>query len=179
MQIPKWAWYTGGGFFALYVLSLNVTTTPGRVDAVRTTLTQAQAKEVLLNALRKALGREPTKAEFNMLLAQSSFETANWKSMFNWNFGNSVIGSATGQWFTLKNDAAEPLALRHHYRVFYSAQEGADYYVNLLKNRFTQAWALLGSGSTAAFAQALKNKNYYEAPVSSYAAGLSARYGLA
>lgn len=111
-----------------------------------------------------------------MLLAQSSFETAVWQSMFNWNFGNSVVGKSGAKWFTLKNDANRPLEKRHHYRVFDTAVDGAAYYVHLLHTRYPEAWALLGSGDTLAFAKALKLHGYYEATIEQYAAGLAARY---
>ncbi len=149
----------------------------GRIpEAMHTRLTPDEARQVLGAALRHELGRSPTSAELGMLLAQSALETAHWQSMFNWNFGNSVVGSSGAHWFTLRNDADRPLEQRHHYRVFPDAFTGAAYYVHLLHARFPEAYDLLGSGDSLAFAQALKKHGYYEAPVSTYAAGLAQTY---
>ncbi len=151
-------------------------TEPGRIYATRTKLSEAQAREAFTAALRLELHRDPTPAELCMLLAQSAFETADWSSMFCWNFGNSVVGGSGAKWFTLKDDADRAIEKRHHYRVFDSATQGAAYYVHLLHARFTKAWPLIGSGDTHAFAAALKAQSYYEATLEHYAAGLAQKY---
>jgi len=162
----------------LYSVVKIMAETANRVDAVRTKLTVKQAKDVLAKALTVELGRNPTTNELAMLVAQSAFETANWQSMFHWNFGNSVVGASNGKWYTLKNDANLPLESRHKYKVFSNANEGALYYVKLLHKQFPKAFALLGSNDTKAFAQALKDSHYYETTVDKYAAGLNSRLTL-
>lgn len=149
---------------------------PGRIYATRTRLTEAQAREAFTTALRAVLQRDPTPAELRMLIAQSAFETGDWTFMFNWNFGNAVVGGSGAHWFTLKNDADRPIEKRHHYRVFASPADGAAHYVHMLQTRFTKAWPLIGSGDTHAFATALKAQNYFEDELEHYAAGLAQKY---
>jgi hypothetical protein len=108
-----------------------------------------------------------------MLVAQSDLETRTWKAMWNWNFGNSVVGTSGALWFMIPGDTT------HHYRAFDSDVAGAQHYVNMLKRRFPKAWAVLGSEDTLVFAQALKDQRYYEAPVETYAQGLASRYANA
>lgn len=141
----------------------------GNVDAYRTKLTHAQAKSYLTSALKSVLGRQPTNSEIKMVVAQSDFETGGWSAMWNWNWGNSIATKGSA-WFMIPSDT------KHKYRPFSSAKEGALYYVNLLKSRFPNAWKILGSSDTTAFAEALKVHKYYEAPVETYAKGLAARY---
>lgn len=142
---------------------------PNQVTAVKTPLTNAQAKTLLSAALTNAFGRAPTSGELSMVMAQSALETGHWKSIFNYNFGNSV-GSTSNAWFALKGTPG------YHYKAFSSASEGSQYFVNLLKKTFTKAWSLLGSGNPAAFAQALHDQGYFESPVEQYAAGLTSLY---
>lgn len=173
----------GSGAIAVMLLLTQEVSTlqPGRVAAVRTKLTLAQAVEYLRGALRQKLGREPTTAELKMLVAQSSLETGRWQSMWNWNWGN--ITTTETPWYTL---GQEKLVGAHRYRPFSSAEEGAKYFVDFLARRYASAWAVLGSGNTTAFSAALKAGGYYEGDpaktkdqqIAAYAAGLKARYAL-
>src|SRR5258706_10884191 len=127
----------------------------GNVDANRTRLTRKEATSHITSALKTVLKRNPTKAEIKMVVAQSDLETGGWSAMWNWNWGNSVATKGSA-WFMIPSDT------KHKYRPFTSAKEGALYYVAMLKNRFSKAWKLLGSGDTAAFARALKDQKYFE-----------------
>lgn len=154
-------------------VAIKKTLEPGQVEPKNTRLTIPQARVTLKAALQNELGRVPTTAELKMLLAQSALETWDWKSMWNWNFGNIQVGSSGAQWFYLKHkDSSENL---NRYRTFGSAAEGAAYYVKKLHNQFTQAWNLLGSGDTTAFANALKAERYYTGDPAKYAEGLAAK----
>lgn len=120
------------------------------------------------------IGRTPTSAELAMLVAQSALETGNWSAMWNWNWGN--ITTSGVPWFTL---GAEKTVGAHHYRPFDSAAEGAAYFVSFLSHHYPEAFALLGSGNTVAFATALKARGYFEADPAKYAVGLDSRYSMA
>ena len=183
---PKQLFIGAGVVLGVLLLSSKTPGTPGagapgQVPAVKTTLTRAQARAALEKALQLKLGRWPTASELAMLAAQSALETGNWQKMWNYNWGN--ITTTGSPWFTL---GAEKLVGAHHYRPFNSVAEGATYYVDFLARRYPAAWALLGSGNTQAFSQALKAGGYYEGDpkkteeqkVASYAAGLDSRYAL-
>jgi hypothetical protein len=147
--------------------------TGGQVPAKKTPLTRAQAKAALKAAMASVLGRAPTPAELKMLVAQSDLETRGWAAMWNWNFGNLVVGSTGAPWFMIPSDTT------HKYHSFGNATEGALYWVGRMRKRFSAAWALLDSEDTYAFASALKSQSYYEAAVEDYASRLASRYALA
>lgn len=146
---------------------------PGQVEAKNTPLTIPQARAILKTALQTELGRAPTTAELKMLTAHSALETKDWSRMWNWSFGNIQVGSSGAKWFRLKHrDSSED---ENRYRAFESAEAGAAYYVKKLHSQFTQAWDLLGSGNTTAFANALKAKGYYTGDAAKYAKNLAAK----
>jgi hypothetical protein len=161
--------------------SATILATGGQVPAKRTTLTRTQAKAALKTAMTSVLGRAPTPAELKMLVAQSDLETRGWAAMWNWNFGNLVVGSTGAPWFMIPSDTT------HKYHSFGNAAEGAKYWVQRMQKRFSDAWALLNSEDTYAFAQALHDQSYYEGTaghspeqiVQDYASGLASRYALA
>jgi hypothetical protein len=153
--------------------SATILATGGQVPAKKTPLTRTQAKAALKTAMANVMGRAPTPAELKMLVAQSDLETRGWAAMWNWNFGNLVVGSTGAPWFAIPSDTT------HKYHSFGNATEGAKYWVQRMQKRFSDAWTLLDSEDTYAFAQALKDQHYYEAAVEDYANGLASRYALA
>lgn len=173
MGVPIAIWLVSGAAGAaatwLYRRSHARSLAPGQVEAVRTVLTSAQARGYLHAALRAELGREPTAAELAMVAAQSSFETRRWQAMWNWNYGN--ITTTRMPWFTLR---AEEIA--HRYKPYASAYDGARRYVAFLRRVYPEAWSLIGSGDTYAFANALKSRGYFEGNPAGYAAGLDTHY---
>lgn len=142
----------------------------GQVKPFRTVVSPEKAKSYLRKSFLKIMKRNPTSAELQMLAAHSAMETRRWQAMWWYNFGNSVATSSTKTWYTLKE------ASKHRYKAFKSAQEGSDYFVNLLKNRFSKAWSVLGSENPRLYAQALKEDRYYEAPIDKYTESLQANY---
>lgn len=138
------------------------------VPANLTAMTPSEARRPLNFALTQALGRNPTPQEISMLLAQSDFETATWRSLHNYNFGNLEV-TPGHPWYRLGSNP-------QHFRSYVSADEGATGMVYLIKNRYPKAFSLLGSGDPAAYAAALKERGYYTAPLALYTAGMRDRY---
>lgn len=171
-SLTPWIWIGG---FATLAVTLRTLLRPalaeGQVRAVRTPRTKSQARAELHDAFVAVAGHEPTAAQLSMLVAQSAYETGNWTAMWNWSWSN--ITTTSSPWYTL---GQEKTVGPHHYRPFSSAIEGATYYVSFLQQHYPDAWSVLGSGDTLAFAQALKNARFYETDVNTYAAGLNQHY---
>jgi hypothetical protein len=134
-----------------------------------TPLDAALAQQYLNSALGHALERAPTKSESAMIAAHSDFETATWRKMHNFNFGN--LETTPGHpWYRLGH-GSNP----QKFRSYVSPDEGATGMVFLIKSRYPKAFALLGSNDPAAYAKALRDRGYYTAPLATYAAGVQTR----
>jgi hypothetical protein len=132
-----------------------------------TPLPPVSARQYLDAALGHALDRVPTKTESAMIAAHSDFETAGWRKMHNFNFGNLEV-TPGHPWYRLKNNP-------QRFRSYVSPSEGAAGMVFLIKSHYPRAFALLGSGDPAGYAKALRDRGYYTASLATYAAGLQAR----
>lgn len=142
----------------------------GQVPPKQTKFTRDDALKLLRDAMLAATGMSPSSAELAMVAAQSAFETGQWRAIWHNNFGNSVLGSAKAQWYALTGTPG------YKYRVFPTAADGALYYVNLLMKRYPDAWALRGTGDTAAYVHALKLGHYFTGDEHNYAGGVKRFY---
>jgi len=136
--------------------------------ATLTPTSHTEAFRLLGGAFEDASGTRPSADALAMLAAQSAVETAGWKKMHRWNFGN--ITTKTGPFFRLVNDTA------HKYRIYQSAEDGARALVELLRDHYPEAWRLLGADDVRTYAEALKSRGYYEASPAEYAIALRSWY---
>lgn len=134
----------------------------------RTRLTEDEAREALLTALRQ-IGIEPTQDQLALILAQSSLETGAWQKLWHYNFGNMVRSVYPGNYY-LADDSGN---LRE-FRAYPDAPSGAlDYVKQILVRRPEWREGFL-TGDPYQYAKALKVRPaYYEASESRYAKSLA------
>lgn len=154
------------------------------VPAKKTPVTPAEMYAALRSAWVAKFGAEPSRASLLVLLAQSGIETADWRSMWNYNVGNVKRGK--GQpwtmlphvWEIIRGERVvfEPPHPQTHFRAFPDLEAGAAAYLDTMAGRFAKSWEAVVSGDPEAFARALKAQHYYTAPVDAYAKALAARF---
>lgn len=152
------------------------------IDDQLTPMTELEAAEALRDGWKLALGSEATLNQTGCLWAQSYLETAGWKSIHNWNWGN--IKKTSGHTWTMypcheylpdgKGGAIKqkffPPHVQTGFNAYEDAAQGAKEYIEFLKNRprYKDAWVGLMTGDLAEFNRGLKKGGYYTAPEDAY-----------
>ncbi len=150
------------------------------VEPKKTSVTRADLKGAITNALTKLNGSAPSQSLVDTLTAQASLETASGASMYNFNFGGIKGASPAGNTAVLKTHevlGGKDVVIKDGFRAYNSLDEGALDYVKVMRDRFGGAMAPAAAGDTAGFAHALKKAGYYTASESDYAKGLSRLMG--
>jgi len=149
-----------------------------------------------------ATGVEPSDRALALALAKTALETARWKSMWNWNWGNIKAGEnfegmytcislnevleGKTVWFAPSGrlDVKGGRVIAEAYKVppghpqtrmraYANGFDGAQEYVTFLANgRYRDAWARLLEGDPVGFVRELKAKGYFTADESSYRLGV-------
>lgn len=74
------------------------------VKPVRTAVTPSELRDALRVNLTRLTGHEPSEHALTVLVATSAFETARWKSCWNYNLGNAKAGESwPGEYTCLTN----------------------------------------------------------------------------
>jgi hypothetical protein len=144
----------------------------------RTPLTPEQAAEALSAGYQAITGNAPTPEVLALLIAQSGYETSNWRDIPNYNFGGI---KATGD-----NPYVQALVdgnpgNRHVYAfaAYPSAAEGAKAYVGLLNAHGREPWwAGLQTGDPETYVNALLSipgAHYFEGNSANYLASIRAK----
>ena len=137
-------------------------------------LSDRDCRQILCEAFRRVLGREPSRCEVQCLQAVAWLETsyaAGWKppGAGSWNFGACQAGSSWhGATFTYTDThptstgASVPYSVK--FRAYPSAVEGAIDLVKIVYVNAGRSIALAAAGceDTLAFSVALRSTGYYE-----------------
>ena len=172
------------------------------VEAVKTPLTFDDASVRMRQGIYVATGVEPSDRALALALAKTALETARWKSMWNWNWGNIKAGEnfegmytcislnevleGKTVWFAPSGrlDVKGGRVIAEAYKVppghpqtrmraYANGFDGAQEYVTFLANgRYRDAWARLLEGDPVGFVRELKAKGYFTADESSYRLGV-------
>lgn len=151
----------------------------------RTALSVQEGRDALARGFERVTGRAPTETELRMLVSQWALETANGHAVYNYNFGNVTTKKSGGPYYIIPGiteyvgPGGEGVKKDMVFRAYESADDGAYDYVRRLALDWPKAFALLGSGDTAAYGEALKHGVhgvYYTASLEKYQAGLADRY---
>lgn len=150
------------------------------VEAKKTSVTRADLKGAITNALTRLNGSAPSQNLVDTLTAQASLETASGASMYNFNFGGIKGASPAGNTAVLKTHEVsngKDVVIKDGFRAYDSLDEGALDYVKTMRDRFGAALTPAAAGDTAGFAHALKKAGYYTASEADYAKGISRLMG--
>lgn len=153
-----------------------------RVQRVRTSVSEAQMAQAIIQAWQQLFGTTPSKEQVAIILAQNSLETGNRNSMWNFNVGNiTTDGKGSYDYFDdlPTKEQVKPgkwVKMNLKYRAYPSLMEGTKDYLRFIKKRFGGAWENIINPNPAAFSKALKQKGYYTANEAPYTKTLSRLY---
>lgn len=151
-----------------------------KVPRKNTPVDVGQMVSSLIKSWHSLLGRDPTKEQIAMILAQNSLETNHRKAMFNFNVGNLMhMGSDSHDYFENQDSyGGKPFTAK--FRSYSSLDEGVLDYLKLLYGGYPQAFSAAKSGDPKEYARALianPQKQYYDPHVQKqYVAGMSNLY---
>lgn len=123
-----------------------------QVEMTRTEYTPAGMAALLIPALRKGLGAEPTRNLQELTLAQLCFETTSGHNVWNYNFGNVDVSSSEQNYWMAPGQP-------NHIRAFNNAREGMAEYVHQVIRRPSLVKAG-DAGDALAFATAIRDTKY-------------------
>jgi hypothetical protein len=159
-------------------------------DEVKT-LEQGEAAVALKAAWINFFGTDPSNDSLALLWGQSALETARWKAIHCYNYGNIKKRHANPQ-FNTEDDGHDwcmyrcnellngklcwfdPPHPQTHFRAYSTAEEGAEDYINFVANRprYKKAWQEVMNGDPAAYSHELKVAGYYTASENLYTRGI-------
>lgn len=151
-----------------------------KVPRKSTPVDVGQMVKSLIKSWHSLLGRDPTKEQIAMILAQNALETNHRKAMFNFNVGNIMhMGSDSHDYFENQDSyGGKPFTAK--FRSYPSLDEGVMDYLKLLYGGYPQAFTAAKSGDPKEYARALianPQKQYYDPHVQKqYVAGMSNLY---
>lgn len=147
-----------------------------------TRLTEKEAAQALFAAYHYVLCELPKPESIALLISQSALETGRWKSLHNYNFGNSKKNkdSKFYQMFRCseiingKEIWFDPPHIQTHFEAFESANAGAIHYVSFVaqRKRYAKAFQEIINGNPVAYSHELKVAGYYTASESLYKKGV-------
>ena len=140
-------------------------------------LTASQAQSLLGAAWQQVVGAAPNAKTAALLTAHWALETDGGRAMPGHNFAGIKAGPhAPGAEFrTVEGHGVTAHEVSARFRIYESAEAGAQGYVALLQTRFPAALEAARQGDTAGFAHALASGGYFTADPHAYAAGLQQR----
>jgi flagellum-specific peptidoglycan hydrolase FlgJ len=144
---------------------------PRRVEAQRTPLTTATAKDAIAKAYTALTGETASDSTAAILTAQWAHETGQGASMFNYNFGGIKGAGPSGMTVaqrTREGYGENERTIVDSFRAYTSAEEGAKDYVHLLLSRFGSAMQAAQRGDASGFVRGLKEKGYFTGDPAAY-----------
>jgi hypothetical protein len=161
-------------------------------DEVKT-LQQGEAAVALKAAWISSFGTDPSNDSLALLWAQSALETARWKAIHCYNYGNIKkrhanpqfnIGDDEHDWCMFRCNELlngklcwfDPPHPQTHFRAYSTAEEGAKDYIGFVANRarYKKAWQEVMNGDPAAYSHELREAGYYTASENLYTRGVVA-----
>jgi len=157
-----------------------------RVQRFQTNISEPQMAQAIIEAWKDLFGNVPTKEQVSMVLAQNNLETANRKSMWNYNVGNiTTDGKDKFDFFddlTTKEQISPGVwkKMNLKYRAYPNLEAGVKDYLNLLNNKhYAGAFQYIVHPDPVAYSKALKARKYYTADESAYTAGVKRLFNQA
>lgn len=143
-----------------------------------TPVTPVQVRAAIATAYAKQAGSPAPPAMLDVLTAQISHETGRGEHLNNYNLGGIKGASphgAVASYATREVDAAgESHRTVDGFRAYGLLAEGANDYVKVMRTTFATALPAAAHGDAEGFAAALKQRGYFTAHLSDYAASLRA-----
>lgn len=132
------------------------------------------------------MGADATAETIAVLVAQSALECARWASMHCYNFGNirppanwaggycqfRCNEKIAGKWIWF-----DPPSAGSNFVAFETAADGAQFYLDKLRNKWPEAWIAALNGDAAAFVHGLKLRGYFTADEAPYLKAVQGMYG--
>lgn len=154
-----------------------------RVQRVRTTVSELQMVQAIVEAWKELLGFMPSKQQISLVLAQNSLETGHRKSMWNYNVGNITTDGKSQYDFYDDITTQEQIkpgvweAKNLKYRSYPNLKEGTKDYLKLLNSKkYSKAWDHIINPNPEAFSKALKDIGYYTANEAPYTKAITKLY---
>lgn len=154
-----------------------------RVERVRTTVSEPQIAQAIVEGWQQLFGNIPTKQQVGLVVAQNSLETGHRKSMWNNNVGNITTDGKGVYDFYDDLSTDEQLQpgvwkkMNLKYRSYPSLIEGVKDYLRLLSsNHYSKAWENILHPDPVAFSKALKQSGYYTANEAPYTKTMTQLY---
>jgi flagellum-specific peptidoglycan hydrolase FlgJ len=153
---------------------------------VRTRQDAGEAVEAIADAHVVVFGIDPSPELLGVLAAQSSFETDEWRAMWNWNYGN-IRGAWSGHATSFRAgeiiDGVEKIldpGPENLFRSYPGAKQGAEDFIRFLgtashpdrPNRYQGAWDAACRGSVVGFIDGLRDGGYFTAVPHVYLRGV-------
>lgn len=159
--------------------------------AVRTPLTPLEAIDAIWHAHQEVIGGPCPVPLLEILSAQSAFETARWKALWNFNFGNIRGTGPGGEWMSIHGageidaNGKEYFPPDGHENMFAAYRDryaGAGGLVRFLgtashppaPNRYQRAWDAACAGDLAGFVRGIREQGYFTAGLERYTSGVRA-----
>jgi len=154
-----------------------------RVQRVRTTVSETEMAQAIIEAWKQLFSTMPTKEQVTMVLAQNALETGHRQKMWNYNVGN-IITDGKGS-FDFYDDLTtseqvspgkwEKMNLK--FRSYPNLLAGVRDYLKLISSKkYAGAWSHIVNPNIVAFSKALKQAGYYTANEAPYTKQLSSLY---
>jgi hypothetical protein len=151
-----------------------------KVPRRNTPIDVGQMVASLRRAWNSLLGKDPTKEQLAMILAQNALETNHRQAMFNYNVGNIMhMGTDSHDYFE-NRDSYGGKSFVAKFRSYPSLDDGVLDYLKLLVKGYPQAFRAAKIGDPKQYAQALianPQRQYYDPHVQKqYVSGMSGLY---
>lgn len=142
-----------------------------QVEARRTPLTAATARQAIAEAYQEATGENLSESARDILTAHWAHETGHGASMYNYNFGGikgtGPSGLSVSQ-RTREGYGATERQITDRFRAYTGIGEGAKDYVQLLISRYGAAVQAAKHGDASGFVRGLKDKGYFTGDPAAY-----------
>jgi Mannosyl-glycoprotein endo-beta-N-acetylglucosaminidase len=154
-----------------------------RVNRVKTSASEPQMAQAIIQAWRELFGTVPSKAQVSLILAQNNLETGNRVSMYNNNIGNITTNGKDA--FNFYDDITTDEQVKPgvwekknlKYRSYPSLKDGVKDYLNFLSGKnYSAAWQNILHPNPIGFSKALKDAGYYTANEKPYTDTLNKIY---
>lgn len=141
-----------------------------------TNLTPQQALVAFRDAFAAVFGKAPSNSTLAILVAQSALETSRWRSMHDFNFGNSRPTADTPDYCQFRCNEVingkivwyDPPSPGSNFAAFPDAMTGATFFMQLLGKRYPEAYQAALAGQAAQFVDGLKQRDYFTADEGPY-----------
>ncbi len=151
------------------------------LPTIKTSLNEDEAVYSLREAWKELFNEYPKDETLGILYAQTALETARWKSLLNYNFGNikkteshDYCSYKCSEIINGKEEFFEPLHPQTFFNSYPTALDGAKEYLLFLskRTRYAWAWQELINGDPVKYCVALKKGGYFTADLTKYTKGV-------